>query len=111
LKAQISKSQGTSCYLAPKAAVEAAEREGLAAQQTAVQKQLEVLRALSEGAFLLEVHGPLIQELHAKLALSPGQGTQPAEDDGRSTASWLRVEAPEAPSQAQLRRHNGDVHA
>ncbi len=83
-----------------------------------------MLAELNEGALQPSVHGPLIQELYAKLGLvaaSPGQGT--SEEDGqRSVAtSWQRVDAAvdsadaaadtSSSRNAALRRHNGDVRA
>ena len=97
-------------------AEEAAAKQ--AEKQAALDKQLEILQQLNDGALLPEVHGPLLQELHSKLALtSPGQGTSDTtavkqEDDATSTASWLRVGTGDTTAtQAELRRKNGDVHA
>ena len=87
------------------AAEEAAAKEAKEAAVT--EAQLEMLRQLNNGSLRPDLHGPLIEQLHAKLALT--RGTKP-DDDGTSTASWHRVEN-SVSSQTELRRKNGDVHA
>ena len=97
-----------------KAASEAALAEEAAAKEAkeaaVTEAQLEMLRQLNTGSLRPDLHSPLIEQLHAKLALTRrGQGTKP-DDDGTSTASWQRVEN-SVSSQTELLRKNGDVHA